>query len=118
MADNTVQMSVDPTQEGGEKEFAFEYSESLAGAGSTKDVLIPDDIQSVSISAEGASGATVIVYSTVDPISVVKSGTGVTWLAWSAGSISVATGAVFNPVTAIRMTQTGTGTSKLSMRVQ
>jgi len=118
MADNTIQMDVAQTQEGGDREYAFEYSQSLSGAGSTKDILIPDDIQNILVTAEGAGGATVVVYSTVDRVATVKSGTGVTWLTWSAGSISTATGTSFGPVTAIRMTQTGTGTSKLAVRAQ
>lgn len=118
MADTTVQMKVANTQEGGDRGFAFEYSESLAAAGETKLVLIPDGIQNVSISAEGADGASVVVYSSVDTIDTIKLGTGITWIAWSAGSITSAVGAVFNPVTAIKMIQTGTGSSKLSMRAQ
>lgn len=110
-------MNVANTQEGGDREFAFEYSESLSAAGSTKDILIPDDIQSVAVTAQ-ASGTTVTVYITTDPVSVVKSGTGVTWVAWSAGAISTATGSVFYPVTAIKATQAGAGTSKIAVRCQ
>lgn len=111
-------MDVAPTRDGGEKGFAFEYTQSLAGAGSTKDIIIPDDVQTVVVTAEGAGGATVIVYSTVDTVALVKTGSGATWLAWSAGAISTATGASYNPVTAIKMTQTGVGTSKITVRAQ
>lgn len=110
-------MAVAPSLDGGDKEMAFEYTEILAGAGNTRFVLIPDDIQGVVVTAE-ASGTTVTVYSTTDNIATVKSGTGITWLAWAAGAISTATGASFNPVTAIYMVQAGAGFSKLTCRAQ
>jgi hypothetical protein len=112
-------MNTAPTVDGGEKEFAFEYHEELAAAGSTKDIMIPDDIKSIAVTAEAAGGGTsVAVYSTTDTVGQVKTGSGATWIAWGAGSIATATGSVFDPVTAIRMTQTGNGTSKITMRAQ
>lgn len=118
MADTTIQMQVAPTQEGGEKLHAFEYSESLAGAGDTKLVLIPDDVKSVLVTAQAAGGASAMVYTSTDLISVLKSGSGITWVAWTPGAVTSAQGAVFMPVTAIKMTQSGAGTSKLTVRSQ
>lgn len=112
-----VQMDVAPTQEGGTKEFAFEYSESLSTAGDSKIILIPDDIQNISVIAK-ASGTTITVYTSTDLVSVVKSETGITWVAWYAGGVSTATAATFFPVTAIKATQAGAGSSKIMIRCQ
>jgi hypothetical protein len=119
MADYTIQMSVAGTQEAGARPFAFEYSQSLAAAGDTKYILIPDDIQNISITAQAAgAGTTATVYSSTDLISILKSGSGITWIPWAAGAVTTATASVFAPVTAIKMTQVGTGTSSVSMRCQ
>lgn len=112
-----VNMSVAPTIEGGGKAVAFETTLSLAAAGSSDSILIPDDVQSVSITAS-AIGTTTNVYSTTSSIAAVKADSGVTWIAWTAGAIASATGAVYNPVTAIKMIQTGAGSSKLEVRAQ
>ena len=109
------QMVVAPTIDGGEREFGFEAYETLAAAGSTPYILIPDDVQNITVTAE--STGTIVVYSTTSPVSMVKADTA-TWLAWGAGSVSTATGATFNPVTAIYATQSGAGASKFSVRAQ
>ena len=111
-------MDVAPAQEDGARQVAMEYSESLAAAGDTKFVLVPDDVQSVAVTAQASGGATVIVYTSTDPIAVIKSGSGITWIPWVEGAVTSATGSVFFPVTAIKMTQTGAGASKLTIRCQ
>lgn len=112
-----TQMDVAPALEGGEKSVAFEKTISLAGAGSCASILIPDDIQSVVVTAQ-AAGTTTTVYSTTSSIAAVKADSGVTWIAWSAGAIATATGSVFSPVTAIKMIQAGAGSSKIEVRAQ
>jgi hypothetical protein len=112
-----VQMDVAPVQEGGAKQNAFEKTIDLASATSTDSILIPDDIQSISVTAQ-ASGTTVTVYSTTDTVAIVKSGSGITWVAWNAGAIATATGTVYSPVTAIKATQAGAGSSKIAVRAQ
>lgn len=110
-------MQVTPALDGGEKGFGFEYTESLAAAGSTKSVLIPDDVQNIAVTAQ-AAGTTVTVYSTTSSIVAVKADSGVTWIAWSAGAIATATGTVYAPVTAIKAIQAGAGSSKIEIRAQ
>jgi len=112
------QLGVAAVQDAGEREFAFESSEELAAAGNTPDLLIPDDVQTISVTVQASGGATANVYTTTDPISIVKAAATVTWVAWSAGAVTTATAGVFYPVTAIRMTQTGAGASKMTLRVQ
>ena len=114
------ELQVAPTGDGGEKGFAFEISRSLAAAGSTKDIIMPDDVQGISVTAEASGGATATIYSTTDPVSIVKAaGAGtVTWVPWAAGAVIGATGGVFYPVTALKMTQVGAGASKLTVRAQ
>jgi len=112
-----VNMDVAPTVEGGGKAVAFEKTLALDAAGSCDSILIPDDVQSVLLTAS-AVGTTTNVYSTTSSVAAVKADTGVTWLAWSAGAIATATGTVYGPVTAIKMIQTGAGTSKLEVRAQ
>ena len=113
-----VEMKAANVKDGGVKTFAFEYSESLAAAGDTETILVPDDIQGLSVTAQAAGGATAKIYTTTDPIGIVKSGVGITWIEWSSGAVTDATAAVFHPVTAIKMTQTGAGTSKITVRGQ
>jgi len=118
MAYEYTEMNVAQAADGGDKSSAFEYSESLAAAGDSKSVLIPDDVKSIAVTAQGADGATATIHTTTDPVSVVKSGTGVTWIAWSFGAVTTAIGAIFAPVTAIKMVQANAGTSKITLRVQ
>jgi len=112
-----INMDVAPVQEGGAKEYAFEKTISLSSATSTDSILIPDDVQNISVTAS-ASGTTITVYSTTDTVATVKSGSGITWVAWNAGAIATATGTVYSPVTAIKATQAGAGSSKIMIRAQ
>jgi hypothetical protein len=112
------QMQVTPALDGGEKGFGFEMTVSLAAAGDTDSILIPDDVQNVSVTAQASGGATATIYTTTDLISTIKAAGTITWVAWATGAVTTATGGVFYPVTAIKMTQTGAGASVLSIRAQ
>lgn len=113
-----VEMNVAPTTEGGAANLkAFEKTVSLASAASSDSILIPDDIQNIAVTAQ-ASGTTVTVYSTTDDVAIVKSGSGITWIAWGAGAISTATASMFGPVTALKIIQAGAGSSKITVRAQ
>jgi hypothetical protein len=98
--------------------FSFESTEVLLAAGDSSSILIPQLVANVIVTAEASGGATACVYSTTDPVATVKSGTGITWLAWHNGNISTPTASAFFPVTAIKMTQIGAGSSKISVRAQ
>lgn len=98
--------------------FSFELSEALVAAGDSSSILIPQLVANVVVTVEASGGATVCVYSTTDPVATVKSGSGVTWLAWHNGAVTSPTASAFFPVTAIKMIQVGSGASKISVRAQ
>ena len=112
------QLLVTPALDGGEKGFGFELTLTMAAAGISDFVLIPDDVQNISVTAEAAGGATATVYSTVDYVSTIKAAGTITWVPWAAGAVTTATAGVFYPVTALKYVQTGAGTSKMAIRAQ
>ena len=95
---------------------AWEYYEALAAAGSTSDVLVPDGVQNVSVTAE-STATSVMVYTTTSPVYKVEDATA-TWVEWDLGAITTAATDTTQAVTAIRATQTGAGASKLHLRAQ
>jgi len=96
----------------------LEASIDLEIAGSSAPVYIPQNINSISVTAQASGGATVSVFTTTDSIAVVRSGSGVTWIEWSASDVTTPESAVFYPVTAIKSIQTGAGASKVTLRAQ
>jgi len=115
---SVLNMAVAPCDHVGGDIFAFEYTEALSGAGDTDVILVPESVKNVSIIAKGAAGATATIYYSCDLVSIVKSGSGVTWAAWSSGAVTAATFANITAITAIKMTQTGAGTSYVGIRAQ
>lgn len=111
-------MDVAPVKDGGEKGFGFEYSESLSSAGNGVTVLIPDDIQNVTVHVLPAGGASGKVQFTLSDVSIVKIGIGINWIDWDAGLVSSSETDVLFPVTAIRVVQSGAGTVDLEVRAQ
>jgi hypothetical protein len=113
-----VNMDVAPSLEGGDRSFGFQYVASLAAAGNGDSILIPDDVDNVSVTVQAAGGATAEVQTTTDDIVTVQSGVGVTWVPSSLSGVTTAQAGTFHPVTAIRIVQTGAGTSKMTVRAQ
>ena len=111
-------MTVAQTELATGQTFSFEANEILNAAGDSSSILIPQLVANVIVTVEASGGATACVYSTTDPVAIVKVGTGITWLAWHNGAVSAATASAFFPVTAVKMTQTGAGASKISIRAQ
>jgi len=103
---------------GGVKTFAFEYEESLSSSGNGDWLLIPDDMSGISVTVQASGGATAKVQTTIDPLSVVKSGTGITAVDWDYGEVTTPTQDYAMPVTAIRLVQSGSGTTKMTVRCQ
>lgn len=112
-----VQMQTVPINTQNSVVRAFEYKQELAAAGNGDWILIPDEIQNISVVAQGAGGATARVETTVSTYADVLDDVAI-GIAWTAGEITVATTDVALPCTAIRLVQTGAGTSLLSVRVQ
>lgn len=111
------EMKTANVKDGGGREFAFEILEELEADGNGDAILIPDDIKQIAVTVVPTT-ATAKVQTTTDPIGVVKSGTGITWVDWDSGEVSAATQDVCTPVTAIRLVQVGAGSAKMSARAQ
>jgi hypothetical protein len=111
------EMQVAPIKDGGEKGFRFEYEESLSAAGDGNSILIPDDIQNVSIAVEPGGGSQVKFQYTLDKVETVKSGSPV-WHDSDTGLSSSAYTDVLYPCTAVRLVQSGAGTSKIKVIAQ
>jgi hypothetical protein len=97
---------------------SFEYTENLLSAMDSNIILIPSIVQNVSVEAEATGGATATVYETTDSILTVRTGIGITWIAWAHGAVTTAKSSSLYPPTAIKLTQTGAGASKISIRCQ
>jgi hypothetical protein len=111
----TANMTQVPDMDGSPSK-AWEYYEALAAAGSTKDVLVPDGVSKLSVTAE-STATSVTVYTTTSPKYMVDNATA-TWVAWDLGAITTAATDSTDPVTAIRATQVDAGASKLHIRGQ
>jgi len=111
-------LEVVQVRSGGIKTFAFEFVETLSSSGNGDWLLIPDDMTGISVTVQAGGGATAKVQTTIDPLAVVKSGTGITAVDWDYGEVSSPTQDYALPVTAIRLVQVGAGTSKMTIRCQ
>ena len=96
---------------------AFEYKQELIAAGNGDWIIIPDEIQNISVTAQASGGATARVETVTDPISDVANNI-VTPVIWDAGEVTLAVSDTAFPCTAIRLVQTNAGSSKLTVRAQ
>lgn len=96
---------------------SFETSISLAAAGNSAAVLIPNGVKDIMVTVVPGGGATGKVQTSTDLVYTVKEGS-VTWVDWSAGAVAATTTGVCYPVTAIRLVQAGAGTAKLLVKAQ
>lgn len=115
-------MLVVSVRNAGARAFAFEYSYELDAIGNGDWILIPDDIQNVAVVFTNTDGASGKIQATLDPIEVVKSGSGITPVDWDLGDVTDTAQDVAVPVTAIRLVQndlgSGSGKTKISVRAQ
>jgi hypothetical protein len=109
----TVKMKQVPDLDGTPSK-SWQYYEALAAEGSTSDVLIPDNVTHISVTAE-STATSVTVYTTTSTRQMVEDGTA-TWVAWDLGAITTAATDTTYTVTALRATQAGAGASKLHVR--
>ena len=115
---NYLDMHVANVKDGGVKAVAFEREVTLSSAGNSVWILVPDDVQQISVTVIPTSGASAKVQTTIDPIAVVKSGAGITPVDWDAGLITETTQDVASPITAFRLVQSGAGNTKMTARAQ
>jgi len=98
------------------KNEAWEYSEELSAPANGDTVIIPEDVQNISVTLVVTAGSGKI-QATTDLLATVESGTGVTWVDWDHGVVTATTQDVAKPVTALRQVNVS-GTTKLVMRAQ
>jgi len=96
---------------------AFELTEELSAPGNGDWILVPDEVQNISVTAQGAGGATARVETTTSSYADVLDDVAVAVI-WANGEVTDATSDSAFPCTAIRLVQTGAGTAKLSVRAQ
>lgn len=105
---------------GGEAGWGFDHLEELAAAGTSGIIIVPEDVQNLSVTLKVTGDGSTIVYTTTDRLNDVKSDVaGLVWVPWSLGAVhDDVKSTTFYPVTAIKMVQTGTGSSRLTIRAQ
>jgi len=112
-----VNTKVGRPRDGGTLLNAFEAEASLVGISISDYVLIPSEVNSISVTVSFTGGATGYVEATTDIIDKVVAETA-TWLIWNQGEVSVTTQDSAYPPSAIRAIQSGAGTMKMSVRAQ
>lgn len=95
--------------------FGFK-STVLSSPGNGVSVLVPTQVQSISVALILGGSSSGKVQSTLSPIEDVINDTAI-WLDWSAGIVSFTTADVAKPVTAIRQVNIS-GTTQILMRAQ
>ena len=98
------------------KNEAWEYSEELTSAVNGDTVIIPEDVKNIAVTLVITAGSGK-VQTTTDLLDTVLSGTGVTWVDWDKGLVSLTTQDTVFPVTAHRVVNVS-GITKLIMRGQ
>lgn len=95
----------------------FEYkSVVLSSAGNGVSVLIPTQVQNISVALVLGGSSTGKVQTTISPLEDVINDIAI-WIDWDAGVVSETTADVAKPVTAIRQVN-ASGTTQLLMRAQ
>lgn len=95
----------------------FEYKSAvLDSAGNGVSILIPTQIQNISVALILGGSSTGKVQTTISPLQDVLDDTAI-WFDWDAGVVSASTVDVAKPVTAIRQVN-ASGTTQLLMRAQ
>ena len=95
---------------------AYEAEVNLAAGGSSDSIMIPNDVQNLSITIHFAGGGTGRVDVSNDSVYTVKTGAP----AWTAQAVAAGTDALINmiPCTAIKAVQVHAGTMKMVVRAQ
>ena len=105
--------------DGEASELAWQYEDSLSGAGNGAAIIIPDGVNKISVTAIPAGGCSVKVQATTDKINDVEQEKAtVDWVDWDIGLSATTAQDVSDPCTAIRLVQSGAGSSELKVRAQ
>lgn len=104
-------------RDGGTRLEAFEADIDLSAAGTSDYVLIPSDVNNVTVTVSFTGGAEGYIEATTDKIEKVLVGTAV-WITWTQGQVSSDTQDSAYPPTALRAVQVGAGTMHTSVRAQ
>lgn len=102
---------------GDARKVAWEKEIDLAAPGNSDWLLIPDEVQGLSVTLSFSGGGSGKVQTTTDVLNTVKTGSPVT-VDWPAGEVSSTTQDFCVPVTAIRLVQINAGTAKMTVRCQ
>jgi hypothetical protein len=111
------EMNVCGENTGDPRKVAWESEINLAAPGNSDWILIPDEVQGLSVTLSFAGGGTGKVQTTTDILNTVKSGSPIV-VDWPAGEVGVTTQDFCVPVTAIRLVQVNAGTAKMTARCQ
>jgi hypothetical protein len=112
------EMNVCSENTGDARKVAWEYEVNLVAPGNGDAIIIPDEIIFISTTMSFTAGGSGKVQVTTDPVAVVKSGSGITWVDSWWGEASDTYCDVYFPVTAIRAVQIDAGTMKMTVRAQ
>jgi len=105
--------------DGEPSELAWEGEFDLSSAGNSDPIIIPDGINKISVTLVPSGGATAKVQTSTDKVNDLEQGdSGLTWIDWYAGIVSVATQDVAEPVSGMRFVQVGSGAVLLKVRCQ
>ena len=115
-ANVTHEMNVAPSY-GSARKNAYEYSLSTVAEGASEVILIPRDIDVITVTVYPSAGASGTVLTSSCTVADIKAGTE-TWTDWPYGAVSSPKSGSCDAVTAIKLVQTGTGAVKLSVRAQ
>lgn len=94
---------------------AWEYKETLSVAGNGVSVLLPPDLDDVTVTLEVSAGSGK-VQATTSTVADVKSDVAV-WVDWTAGTVTQTTQDYCKPPTALRMVNVS-GVTTLHLRAQ
>lgn len=110
-------MDVAQVNTGYQQEVSFQKEIELTAIGISDWIIIPDQIQLISVTVSFSGGAAGKMQTTTNLVHIVKTGNPVP-IDWDFGVISEARSERCKPVTAMRAEQTSPGVMSVSMRAQ
>jgi hypothetical protein len=102
---------------GDARKVAWEKEIDLVAPGNSDWLLVPDEVQGLTVTLSFTGGGSGKVQSTTDKVDTVKTGSPVA-VDWPLGEVSSSTQDFCLPVTAIRAVQINAGTLKMTARAQ
>jgi hypothetical protein len=111
------EMDVCGENTGDARKVAWEKEVNLVASGNSDWILVPDEVQGLSVTLSFTGGGSGKMQSTTDKLDTVKNGSPVA-VDWPLGEVSSNTQDFCLPVTAIRAVQINAGTLKMTARAQ